>query len=154
MTNITFVISTKDKIILILTTLSGFGEVLELILCPLEISQLSNSWNLIQYFSCSLLKGDLLDSQIAVEIKALKSHVALNAICQKSSTWLMRLKSQMVQLILYGWMNLLCYENRLISAWPHKMFVLFLLEQGFLCGRFWVQSPGVEMLFSTFFLSA
>ena len=154
MTNITFVISTKDKIILILTTLSDFGEVLELILCPLELGQLSNSWNLIQYFSCSLLKGDLLDSQIAVEIKELKSHVALNAICQKSSTWLMRLKSQMVQLILYGWMTLLCYENRLISAWPHKMFVLFLLEQGFLCGRFWVQSPGVEMLFSTFFLSA
>ena len=154
MTNITFVISTKDKIILILTTLSGFGEVLELILCPLELGQLSNSWNSIQYFSCSLLKGDLLDSQIAVEIKALKSHVAINATCQKSSTWLMRLKSQMVQLILYGWMTLLCYENRLISAWPHKMFVLFLLEQGFLCGRFWVQSPGVEMLFSTFFLSA
>ena len=153
MSNITFIISTKDKIILILTTLSGFGEVLELILCPLELSQLSNSWNLIQCFSCSLLKGDLLDSQIAIEIKALKSHVALNTICQKSSTWLMRLKSWMVQLILYGWMNLLCYENRLISAWPHKMFVLFLLEQGFLCGRFWVQSPGVEMLFSTFFLS-
>ena len=153
MRNITFIISTKDKIILILTTLSGFGEVLELILCPLELSQLSNSWNLIQYFSCSLLKGDLLDSQIAVEIKALKSHVALNTICQISSKWLMWLKSQMVRLILYGWMNLLCYEDRLISAWPHKMFVLFLLEQGFLCGRFWVQSPGVEILLSTFFLS-